>query len=155
MVLSLSPGVENIFANDTVVGDPLFTVPLYIPNITLSLGLKEAALCFEIHGDHDQYFNLVSDQCVSVNSHYVAVDRFWNIIDEVAIRAVDNGGTCRNIHVSLDECAATIDGLPVTSRMQFNGIRIYPAGIGRRVRISVPNCNAQYSLVMWVQCQVS
>lgn len=152
---SLFTGVENLVANDTVVGDPLFTVPLYIPNIADSLGLEEASLCFEIHGDHDKYFNLVSDQCISVNSHYVAADKFWNIIDEVAIRAVDNSGTCRNIRVSLDACAATVDGFDVTSRMQFDGIQIYPAGIGKRVRISVPNCNTRYSLVMWIQCHVS
>ena len=116
--------------------------------------MQEAALCFEVHGADNKYFNLVSDECVSVNSHYVAVDRFVNIIDEIGIRTVDNAGACSNIRVSLAGCATTINGMPVTSRVSFNGVRVYPAGLGSRVRISVPNCNPQFSLVMWVHCQV-
>jgi len=63
------PSHEVPHVNDTVVGDPLLTVP--IPNMReLGIGIDSALLCFEIHGERDSYFNLVTDKCVSVNARY-------------------------------------------------------------------------------------
>lgn len=51
--------------NDTVIGDPLFEAALWVGESTC-----EYSLCYEIHGESGQHFNLVSDMCVSVNAHY-------------------------------------------------------------------------------------
>ena len=79
--------------NDTVIGDPLFTVPLNmengfdrLPALAKQLdGLPN--LCYEIHGEHNQYFSLVSDTCTTVNAHYNASSspdlRGWNVISTI------------------------------------------------------------------------
>lgn len=73
--------------------DPLFTVPMY--------GTREHTLCYEVHGTADHYFNLISDECVSVNALYVSTtDNAGlkiNVIGQVAIRAVDLEGVCMDI----------------------------------------------------------
>ena len=43
-----------IRVNDTVIGDPLFTVPLRVTNLG-ELGLGDSiSLCYEVHGDADK-----------------------------------------------------------------------------------------------------
>ena len=139
-----------VIVNDTVIGDPLLTVPVRIINLESENVTSNLSLCFELHGDNNVYFNLVSDECVSVNSHYSGVGIF-NIIDEIAVKAVDETGECRDILVSLkpDGCATSIDGIEVDQNMARNGVsvRIY----SNRVRVSVPNCD-KTRLVMWVIC---
>ena len=138
--------------NDTVVGDPLLTVPIYIPDDKLkSLQLSNLSLCYEIHGKSGKYFNLVTDECTSVNARWVNITDYLNVIDQVGIRAVDSNSTCRNIQVDLNQCAVSIDGVPLTT-FQFREGNIFVRRSGNRVRVSVPNCNEQ-SLVMWVFCQ--
>ena len=48
--------------NDTVRGDPLFSIPLPSECIT-DLELKSVQLCFEVHGQFGNYYNLISDKC--------------------------------------------------------------------------------------------
>ena len=81
--------------NDSVIGDPLMTVPLHLSNTSVfeNIELTEnevVNLCYEIHGRAGEYFNLVSDSCVSVNAHYRKAHQLlgYNIIDEIAVRAV-------------------------------------------------------------------
>ena len=131
------------------------TVPLNIKNTAL-LGLNTeqiVSLCYELHGDDGVYFNLVSDGCVSVNAHYVAVgfDLDINIIDAITVRAVDANGDCKSIAVGLQGCSFSVDGFLMDS-YSFGGIAIRK--YHNRIRISVPNC-ADQDLVMWVICQNS
>ena len=142
-----------IIVNDTVVADPLMTVPLRIENTTV-LGLNEneiVSLCYELHGDNDEYFNLVSDGCVSVNAHYtgIAPDLDINIIDAITVRAVDTNGSCLNLTVDLQGCTLSINGV-IMNHYSFGGITVRK--YNNRIRISVPNC-ADEDLVMWVICQ--
>ena len=139
-----------IIVNDTVIGDPLLTVPINVINLESEGFKSNLSLCFELHGESDRYFNLVSDQCVSVNSHYAGVSIF-NIIDEIAVNAVDETGACRNIMVSLkpDECAASLDGFDIDKMTTVDGISIRK--YSNRVRVSVPNCE-DMQLVMWIFC---
>ena len=143
----------GITVNDTVIGDPLFTVPILVPESDLqALNTSSISLCYEVHGDDDTYLNLVTDECASVNAHYFTATNALNFIDEIGVRAVDNIGTCKNIFVSLaNNCSVNVDENTMTSgRYSSNGIviRKYP----NRVRISVPNCN-ELTLVMWVFCE--
>ena len=134
------------------------TVPLYIQNTTSfmpPLGENDILhLCFEVHGRSDAYFNLVSDDCVSVNAHYqqIAPGEDINIIDDISIRAVASDGMCHNIEVLLDQCTARVDGVVINSTYSSQGISVrkFPS----RVRIAVPNCSPLVrGLVMWVMCQ--
>ena len=144
-----------IEVNDTVIGDPLLTAPVLVEQSDLvQLGVERLSLCYEVHGQPREYFNFVTDDCASVNAHYIDVAAHLNVIDRVGIRAVESGGErqCRNISVDLNGCSAMIDGRPLnqSTRYNFRGIRVrqYP----RRVRVAVPNCN-ELSLVIWVICQ--
>ena len=137
--------------NDTLIADPLLTVPLRIIDRE-SLGFNErVSLCYEVHGADDIYLNLISDLCTSVNAHYIGVSAEFNLVDEIAIRAIDDDNNCRDILVTVDDqCQPTIDDSVVDFNFSASGISIrrYP----NRVRISVPNC-ANTQLVFWVVCQ--
>ena len=148
--------INAIRVNDTVIGDPLMTVPLYVQDKTSIMALGEddlVHLCFEVHGRPDAYFNLVSDNCVSVNARYVQVRprENINIINSIAVRAVDSEGMCHNISVDLEQCRASVDGVQLDGMYSCADISVrkYPS----RVRIAVPNCNSAMGLVMWVFCQ--
>ena len=132
------------------------TVPLYVQNKSAIMPLGEddlIHLCFEVHGSSDAYFNLVSDDCVSVNAHYqqIAAGEDINIVDDISVRAVASDGSCHNIEVLLDQCTARVDGVVINDMYSMNDIMVrkYPS----RVRIAVPNCGSARGLVMWVMCQ--
>ena len=144
--------------NDTVSGDPLFSVPLNVPDKTSIMNVGEndpINLCFEVHGEDDRLFNLVSDACISVNAHYARVlpNEDINIVDTVHVRATDTRGFCRNIEIFLapsfasDRCRVEVDGQ--YGDYEFAGITVHR--LFNRVRIVVPNC-AGISLIMYVSC---
>ena len=141
-----------MFVNDTVIGDPLFTVPILVPEEHLrALNLSRLTMCYEIHGRSNQWFNLVTDECTSINARYTALNEDLNIIDEIGVRAVDEMNQCVNISVAAEQCATEINGSPLmTMRYSRNGISV--RRYSNRVRIAVPNCNEQ-TLIMWVICQ--
>ena len=93
--------------DDLVVGDPLFTVPLYDQNGTSS-GMP--SLCYEIHGSTDRAFSLVSDRCTSVNALYSAlsIPDNGNIISAIGVRAVNKLGRCIDIRVDLNNSCMPI-----------------------------------------------
>ncbi len=140
--------------NDTATGDPVMTVPLFVRNTTLFPLLQDDQLlnlCFEVHGQNDTYFNLLSDSCVCVNSHYLQPhpQLGYNIINEISIRAVDLLGACHNISVSAQNCMASVDGRLLDSMYSSNGVSVRL--FRNRVRIGVPNCQ-NIDLIMWVFC---
>ena len=150
-------GTSIRYVNDSVIGDPLMTVPLLVSNISVFEDIEVSEdevinLCYEIHGQADKYFNLVSDSCVSVNAHYLRAHPLlpYNIMDEITVRSVGLDGICRNIAVSVDGCQASLDGMLLNGTYSSAGITIktYP----NRVRISAPNCQ-DMDLVMWVLCE--
>ena len=141
--------------NNTVVGDPFYTAPIFVQDSPPSLGTP-ASLCYEIHGEEELTFNLVNDFCTLVNAHYTgAVDGLdVNVIDRLSIRAVDSADECHNIAVSLDGgCSVSVDGEPV-DRYGRNDISVTRhTGSGQpRVRVSVPNCD-KIMFVMWMICE--
>ena len=144
----ISPCVGEI-RNDTIIGDPLYTVAL-----TTQDGGPDN-LCYEVRGSANQHYNLISDECVSVNALYAPMDQpeLGNIMESVGVRAATTDGRCLNIQVNRDGCTAfvsnEISGSFINSPLLNGGISVrrYP----NRVRISAPNCD-QVTLVMWVRC---
>ena len=146
----------GVFVNDTLTGDPLLTVPLFDdPNV--APGDPISKLCYELHGEANAYFNLISDECTSVSAFYQTASTpspniDLNVVTQIGVRAVGNSDRCYNIQVNLDSaCNATVDGDPATNTT-FDGITVRQYLRSRRVRISVPNC-ADTMLVMWVFCR--
>ena len=142
----------GIPVNDTVIGDPLVEVPILVSEAQLNmLGADQLSLCYEVHGRSGQWFNLVTDECASVNAQYVATTRSVNIIDQIGVRALDSSNQCVNIRVNINGCSAEVNGIPM---MRYSSGGISVRRYSNRVRISVPNC-ASISLVMWVICEKS
>ena len=138
--------------NDTIVGDPLFHVPIKSSDSPLT----DVGLCYEIHGEKDIYFNLVSDECTSVNARWTDVTSTLNVIDEVAIHAVDDDYNCTEITISLTGCSATVDGVSVVSEYNKGGILMKKSSRLNinRWKVVVPNCHI-VKLEMWITCQVN
>jgi hypothetical protein len=146
--------IAQTIVNDTIIADFLITVPILVPEQQLAaLNLSKVSLCYEIRGSSNQWFNLVTSECASVNAQYVALTESFNIIDEVGVRAVDNADQCVNIRVNVNQCTADVNGVPLglMERYSMNGINV--KRYNNRVRISVPNCN-ELTLVMWVICEM-
>ena len=145
----------TVIVNDTLTGDPLMTVPIWTdPNI--KPGDPVTSLCYEVHGEDDKYFNLISDTCVSVNAHYskavTGSDNIrLNIVDEIGVRAISSTGDSVDISVGLEDCKAYVNGVNMTMYKK-NGIYVR-AYCKNRVRIAVPNgARVDKDLVMWVFC---
>ena len=138
------PTAYIINATDIVIGGPLFTVP-FRPDGT--------SLCFEVQGSTNQMFNLISDQCTTVNAHFVPMNapRTGNVIDQIGVRAQSNNGSCNNIRVELEGCRAFFDGSEVVEIMEIGGIHVRRIQ-NSMVQISVPNCQ-NFNLVMWANCR--
>ena len=106
-IVTPSPSTPTIRVNDSIVGDPLFSVPLNLVNGSELLELKTLLhLCYEIHGRPDTYFNLVSDECTNINAYYTGVvsdtidSLGLNIITQIGVRAIDSLGNCVRVRIS-------------------------------------------------------
>lgn len=145
--------VIDVRVNDTVSADPLFSVPISVSNEQLqALKVEKLSLCYEVHGQPGKWFNFVTDSCTSINAHYSTLTRYLNVINRVAIRTVDNNGQCVNIHVDVNQCAATVDDVTLSVMGQYSLGGVTVKRYQNRIRISVPNC-ADITLVVWVACE--
>ena len=132
--------------NDTVIGDPVFTVPVKGGSV----------LCYDVRGEPGTFLNLISDKCTSVNADYEAMDtpENGNIMKAIGIRAVGTGGACHNVGVRMDKTivTTTLDGSVVSGRFEMDGVKVRT--YSDRVRVSVPNCEL-VDLIMWVVREVT
>lgn len=149
-MIPYSQYLTGLIRNDSVIGDPLFTVPIHTSN------LDRVSLCYEIHGRGNTFFNLVSDKCTNINAHYLSVGRL-NIVDSIGVSAEGNDGMCRHVRVDLAQCAVSVmdEGgamvaLNASEEFSMGGVHIRQ--YRDRVRIAVPNCD-QVTLVAWVVCE--
>ena len=108
-------------------------------------------------GRANEYLNLISDVCTTVNAYYERAETNssnidLNVVTEIGVRAVGNNGSCINIGVDLDTCTPYVNDVMLnTTSFLYEGIRLRWNVNRSRVRISVPNC-ADTMLVMWVFC---
>ena len=131
--------------NDTVIGDPVFTVPLKDGSV----------LCYDIRGQPGSFLNLISDKCTSVNADYETMDipENGNIMRAVGIRAVSQSGACHNIEVRINgTLTTTVDDTEISGVFVSGGVRV--RAYSDRVRVSVPNCEL-VDLVLWVTRDVT
>ena len=143
-----------MFFNDTVIGDPLYEVPMNMisPNDTFP---EVTSLCYEIHGEAGQVFNLISDGCVQVNANYSSMNipANGNIISQIGVLAYDTAGGCAFIMVDVNDCIPVVNGVPYNDTVyDMNGVTARRRN--GRARITVPNCDGEADdLVFWVVCQ--
>ena len=140
--------VSEKIVNDSISGDPLFTVPL----------MGGAKLCYDIVGRPGIVLNLLSDKCTSVSAEYEAVNTptTGNTVSAIGIKAVGFNARCHNIEVRLVRndnngkdvyIKTSVDNVTLSRNTQMDGIRVRT--YFDRVRISIPNCNS-LDLVMWI-----
>lgn len=161
----------SVLANDSVIGDPLFSVPMTLadPEDLQLLPSRVRGLtphlCFQVHGEPDTHFNLLSDTCVSVNALYQSVQSDFpsgfHVITEIGISATDDAARCIFVQVGVaNECApimrtSDLDGDGVLDPVEVTEYdsRGVSVSLRRRglVRVAVPNCNGQ-RLVMYLSC---
>ena len=141
--------------NDTVIGDPLYEAALWFEDESREFNYS---LCYEIHGKSNTHFNLISDECVSVNGLYTAMNdpAMGNIISSMGIRATDEAGSCQNIAVVQNQvsgkCELYVNGAQVSDYQQ-EGVSARLRNSDTKVRVSVPNCD-RLNLVLVVKCQI-
>lgn len=97
-----------------------------INTLSDSFSPDDLSLCFEILGQNDKYFNLISDSCLSVNAHYSQSDQNpqINIIDEITILLTDYVGEKVNISVK-KECNVQIGDMSIDQNVNHNGVVIF------------------------------
>ena len=142
--------------NDTVIGDPLYEVPLNM--ISNNIFPVTTSLCYEIHGEAGKIFNLVSDGCVQVNANYSVMDipDNGNIISQIGVFAYDTAGGCINILVDVNDCIPVVNGRAYSGDPGYNMNGVTARRRSNRAHITVPNCDNDGDhddLVFWVVCQ--
>ena len=115
-------------------------------------------MCFEVQGQSDTFFNLISDNCASVNAHYVAAeDPVGNVIKAIGVVGTDRANRCHYVSVSVTEngtCEAMVDGEELVN-ISADMYGLVVKHRNKLVRIDVPNCGQRSEhLVMWVHCQM-
>ena len=143
LLLATSPVVARV--NDSVLGNPLFTVA--IP------GPEDRSLCYQVHGEAGHYFNLISDTCVSANAYYTAMpsNTRRNRVSKIGVKASSGGPEgCVEVEVDLEFCVARVGGREVDGSVTISQVRVSRVRTNLW-RVAVPNCQ-QPGLVMWVTC---
>lgn len=132
--------------DDSVIADPQFTVSL--PDDSGS------SLCYEVHGQSDHHFNLISDICLSVNALFTSASPRRNRMSRIGIRAVAKDGSgCLDIEINATCSAGMFSGglaAEVGDGVVIGGV--YLTRRGNDWRISVPNCG-EHNVVMRVRCR--
>lgn len=136
---------------DVVVGDPVFFASLTLSESSV---LEEPlGLCFQIHGEEETNYNLLTTPCTSVTGRWTAVTSTLNVITSISVSVVSDE-ECTSVHVNLDSCTVIMDGDIVVGS---NGNYTISAGVSvsrmddSLVEISVPNC--EEALVLRVLCE--
>ena len=143
--------------NDTIIADPQFTVS--------TTSDPTEALCYEVHGALDRYFNLISDSCLSVNTHFTSMPNpaNGNRMSTIGIHTVhskdlvlDSGGSrCVNISIELQNCSAFVnDELQIEDVGSIGEVqyRTYPYKGQPQWYVVVPNCDGE-TTILSVTCQ--
>ena len=140
--------------DSNIRADPLFTVPL-------SGHINIPSLCYEVYGMADKYFNILSDQCVSVNAHYSEVKKVGHgatrplhIIDKIAIRAVDNvTSQCIDVVIEANNhtCLLSVNGA-ILRHGHFSKGDMHISYFLTRAVLSLSNCD-NGKIVFAVQCK--
>ena len=147
----------NIFsvvptAVDVVVGDPVFYVHLLLSESSELEG--PLGLCFQIHGESNNIYNLLTTPCTSVNGLWTAVTSTLNVITEISVSTVLDHG-CHTVRVELESCTVVIDGdiiLNQDGNYTLMGGMIVSRIDESLMEITVDNCKEP--IVLAVECEM-
>ena len=111
------------------------------------------ALCYGIYGSPNDFYNIISDTCTSVNVHFTQhpVRNDENRISSIGIHAVtgDADTPCADIQIDLLNCTASINNETIIASSFIGNMSVRKFSNGWRV--FVPNCERPHA-VMWITC---
>ena len=149
--------MSPVILTDTVIfhDDPLYEVP--VTHTPHGMDPTTTSLCYQIHGESDMYYNLISDTCVQVNVLYAAYSTnsdAANYIKAIGILAHDSGGNCTKIELQTRRCKLTINGANFNGSYSQNKIEVFSAG-RQNYEVAIPNCKATQGddLKLRIACQ--
>ena len=146
---------------DRVGDDMVFSTVLDISPIEVGVNDKTVSLCYQVHGEKEKFYNLVSDDCLSVNAHVTqpVPGVKSHVIDKIGIRAIGNNATyCYDIGIARENCSVTVNGNPISVNEKFTeeGIEVFNDRMIARnpnvIRISVPNCGRALVDAIQITC---
>ena len=144
-ILQLLKLYQDSKCND-VTRRPQYKVPLTVNKAELP---NKMSLCYEVHGQANKTYNLISDTCISVNALYSPMTSETRVISKIGVLAKDNGGRCQEIEVDLERCAVRVNG-QVMSAYKEDGVEVHRRAT-KKVCITVSNCESV--LVIRVYCK--
>ena len=133
-----------VILTDTVIfhDDPLYEVP--VTHTSEGMDPTTTSLCYQIHGESNNYYNLISDTCIQVNVFYAAFSTnsdAANYIKAIGILAHDSGGSCIKIELQTKRCKLTIDDSSLNGSYSQNKIEVVSTG-KQSYEVNIPNCKA-------------
>ena len=112
------------------------------------------SLCYGMHGSADDFYNIISDTCTSVNVHFTQhpVRKNENRISSIGIRAVtgDADTPCADIQINLLNCTASINNIKIIGSKIIGKMRV--KNISNGWKVFVPNCEYPHTM-MWITCE--
>ena len=112
------------------------------------------SLCYGIYGSPNDFYNIISDTCISVNVHFTQhpVRNNENRISSIGIHAVtgDADTPCADIQIDLLNCTARINNKTINTSTFIGNMSVRK--FGDRWRVFVPNCERPHAL-MWITCE--
>ena len=145
---------------DRVGDDMVFSVVLDISPVEVGVTEQTVALCYQVHGEDGKFYNLVSDECVSVNAHVTRPFPEINshVIDEISVRATGTNGSCYDILVSRENCSVSVnrESIPINTYFKEGNVSLHNdrriARLPNVIRISVPNCGRALVDTISIKC---
>ena len=145
--------VEVTLWNDSIVGHRQSVNDAAQFTISLPEDGSES-LCYGMHGSPDEFYNIISDTCTSVNVHFTQhpVQNDENRISSIGIHAAtgDAFPPCADIQIDLVGCRASINNITINGSYITGNIRVKRFSNGWKV--FVPNCERPHA-VMWITCE--
>ena len=122
-----------------ILNDPLYEVP--VTHTPPGMDPTTTSLCFQVHGESESYYNLISDDCIQVNVLYGAMKTHedGNFIKEIGILAHNSETACTEITLQAKRCVPIINGVSFNGSYNEDGIIIKKTG-KRNYEVTVPNC---------------
>ncbi|XP_065920074.1 uncharacterized protein [Dysidea avara] len=141
---AVSEVMSLVILTDTVIfhDDPLYEVP--VTHTSEGMDPTTTSLCYQIHGESNNYYNLISDTCIQVNVFYAAFSTnsdAANYIKAIGILAHDSGGSCIKIELQTKRCKLTIDDSSLNGSYSQNKIEVVSTG-KQSYEVNIPNCKA-------------
>ena len=118
--------------------------------ITISLSENGSeSLCYGIYDSPNDFYNIISDTCASVNIHFTQhpVQKHKNRISSIGIHAVtgDADTPCADIKIDLLGCKASINNSSITTSKIIGDVRV--KNISNGWKVFVPNCKRPHAVM--------